>query len=62
MYQKPKCKTLSYHARMKRLENRKLKILFVEKEIINNYKMNKYKLHLSILSPVNDYDIYDEVA
>jgi len=66
MYQKPKCKILSYSSRIKREKNKKYQVISDvspdEKKIINNFKMNKYKLFLSDLTPVNDYDIYDEVA
>ena len=66
MYQKPKCKILSYSSKIKRQKKRKYQVISDinpdEKKMINNFKMNKYKLLLSDLTPVNDYDIYDEVA
>lgn len=62
MYQKPKSKILSFSSRIKRQKKRKYQMLSDEKQIINNFKMNKYKIFLSDLAPVNDYDIYDEVA
>ena len=62
MYQKPKCKKLSYSSRIKRQNKRKYQMISDEKQIINNFRLNKYKLFLSELAPVNDYDIYDEVA
>ena len=62
MFQKAKCKDLSYSSRKKRQNKRKFQKISKEKEIINIFKMNKYKLFLSDLTPVNDYDIYDEVA
>ena len=62
MFQKVKCRHLSYSSRIKRQNKRKFQKISKEKEIINIFKMNKYKLFLSDLTPVNDYDIYDEVA
>ncbi len=62
MYQKPKNKNLSYSSRIKRQKKRKYQMISDEKQIIINFKMNKYKLFFSKLAPVNDYDIYDEVA
>ena len=62
MFQKTKCRHLSYSSRIKRQNKRKFQKISKEKEIINIFKMNNYKLFLSDLTPVNDYDIYDEVA
>jgi len=65
MYQKPKYKKISYSSRIKRQNKRKYQMISDEKQIINNFRLNKYKLFLSELAPVNDYDIwsdYDEVA
>jgi hypothetical protein len=62
MYQKPKSKNLSYSSRIKRQKKRKYQMISDGKLIINNFKMNKYKLFFSDLAPVNDYDVYDEVA
>ena len=62
MYQKPKSKILSYSSRIKKQNKRKYQMISDEKQIINNFRLNKYKMFLSELATVNDYDIYDEVA
>ena len=62
MHQTSKNRHLSYLSRKKRENFRKYKKDIKSKEIIKNFKRNKLNLFLSQLTPVNDYDIYDEVA